>query len=132
MEETSREDAPPPAHPNVESFFVVEVEKGDVLERRMCATSACMLTPEDLAVTKPACRLRTTADWVVVEASSEAPPCLVIGADGDGRRGVACAFDVGSGTPCRERVVAHVVNCGAFTLAQLPNAPPGPRAYCTE
>jgi hypothetical protein len=44
---------------------------------------------------------------------------------------VVC-FDVGSGTPCRERVVARVVNCGAFTLAQLPNAPPGPRAYCTE
>ena len=44
----------------------------------------------------------------------------------------AVCFDVGSGTPCRERVAAHVVNCGAFTLAQLPDAPPGARAYCTE
>eukprot|EP01044_Picomonas_judraskeda_P018402 COSAG03_NODE_3645_length_1900_cov_1.466408_2_plen_194_part_01 len=41
-------------------------------------------------------------------------------------------FDVGRGTPCRERVVAHVVNCGAFTLVQLPDAPAGPRAYCTQ
>jgi hypothetical protein len=44
---------------------------------------------------------------------------------------VVC-FDVGNGMPCLEKVVAQVVNCGAFTLAQLPNAPDGPRAYCTE
>ena len=43
---------------------------------------------------------------------------------------VVC-FDTGNG-PCVERVVARVVNCGVFTLAQLPDAPPGPRAYCTE
>ena len=44
---------------------------------------------------------------------------------------VVC-FDVSNGMPCLERVVASVVNCGAFILAQLPNTPPGPRAYCTE
>ena len=44
---------------------------------------------------------------------------------------VVC-FDVGNGMPCLERAMARVVNCGAFTLAQLPGAPPGPRAYCTE
>ena len=41
-------------------------------------------------------------------------------------------FAVGDGQPCAEHVLAHVVNCGAFVLARLPDAPAGLRAYCTE
>ena len=48
---------------------------------------------EDVQVNSGNSRLRTTPDWIVVESNSEVPPCLVVGADGDGRRGVACAYD---------------------------------------
>ena len=50
----------------------------------------------------------------------------------DGVVEMVVCFDTGNGMSCMERVVARVVNCGVFTLAQLPDAPSGPRAYCTE
>lgn len=125
---------PPPAHPNIESFYVYEVERGEPLQvravrvrdenaharpcrllrlsprspRELTASSAdvapaqrhfltdhqaASVTALDLAVVGAQSRLRTTADWAVLEASSEAPPCLVLGADGDGRRGVGCVFE---------------------------------------
>jgi hypothetical protein len=66
---------------------------------------------------------------------SDTPSCTSTGHFPAVQRGVVekvVCFDTGNGTPCIERVVARVVNCGVFTLAQLPGAPPGPRAYCTE
>ena len=85
---------PPPAHGNVELFYQIEIEKGDHLERKVLMSSGANLTADDLKVTSHESRLRTTGDWVVMEASCDGPPCLVVGADGDGRRGVACAYDV--------------------------------------
>lgn len=89
---------PPPAHPNVELFYQIEIEKGDRFERNLLSNhQAAELTAEDLTVSSGNSRLRTMGDWVVVEANSDLPPCLVVGADGDGHRGVACAFDPRTG-----------------------------------
>lgn len=89
---------PPPAHPNVELFYQIEVEKGDRFERNLLSNyQAAELREEDLTVSSGNSRLRTVSDWIVVEANTELPPCLVIGADGDGHRGVTCAFDPKTG-----------------------------------
>ena len=77
---------------------------------------------------------RTPSDVEQLLLASNTPSCNSEGkfpAVEDGVVAQVC-FDVGNGLPCLERAVVHVVNCGAFTLAQLPDAPPGPRAYCTE
>ena len=78
-------------------FATATGEKGDRLDRRFLHSSSCVLLQDDLTVTAPTSRLRTTPDWVVMHSNVDAPPCLVIGADGDGQRGVACAFDVQTG-----------------------------------
>jgi hypothetical protein len=83
----------PPAHPNIESFFVYEVEKGDPLQRHFVADQHAALSAADLQVLGAQSRLRTTSDWIVFEASSDTPPCLVLGADGDGQRGAVCVFE---------------------------------------
>ena len=84
----------PPAHPNIESFFVYEVEKGDPLQRHFIADQhAATLSAADLQVLGTQSRLRTTSDWIVFEASTDTPPCLVLGADGDGQRGAVCVFE---------------------------------------
>ena len=85
---------PPPAHANIEAFFVYEVERGEPLQRHILRDhQAAAVRAEDLQVGSGQSRLRTTGDWVVMEASCDAPPCLVLGADGDGHRGVACVFE---------------------------------------
>ena len=56
------------------------------------------LRVDDLQLASGQSRLRTTADWVVTEACADAPPCLVLGADGDGMRGAACVFEPLQGT----------------------------------
>ncbi len=85
---------PPPAHANIEAFFVYEVERGEPLQRHFLADHQnASISALDLQVHAGQSRLRTTSDWVVVEASADTPPCLVLGADGDGRRGVGCVFE---------------------------------------
>lgn len=91
-------DKPPEplAHTSIESFFTVQIERGDILERRMLAAPQSQsLRPDDLAVEAEGCRLRATADWLVMEAASEMPPCLVIGADDRtrGMRGLSFYYD---------------------------------------
>ena len=89
---------PPPAHANVESFFVYEVERGEPIGRTFLTDhQAAAVRAEDITVTNGSSRLRTTTDWVVCEASADAPPCLILGVDGEGRRGVCCAFEQATG-----------------------------------
>ena len=54
-----------------------------------------MLTPCHVPCTRQSslAKLRRVDDWVAVEASSDSPPVLMIGADGDGRRGLAFTWD---------------------------------------
>eukprot|EP01052_Picozoa_sp_SAG31_P013764 SAG31_NODE_836_length_11643_cov_3.389813_14_plen_96_part_00 len=71
--------------------------------------------------------------WLSDCALDDTPPACAapghIPTISDGVVAKTMCFAVGE--PCAEYATAHVVNCGAFVLAQLPDAPAGMRAYCT-
>ncbi len=113
---------PPPvpaAHPSIEDFFRVQVERGDVIDRRFCCARSSILRPEDLEVASEDCRLRATADWVVIESSANGPPVLVIGADdmSNGNRGLCFFYDAEHGT--WQRLAGVVLPSETLLLAEV-------------
>jgi cap1 methyltransferase len=82
-------DAPPVIeHPDIETFYLREVGADDMPR----AVEAQPLRGRDLDPESVTAKLRRAEDWVCLESSAE-KPVLMLGADGEGRRGLVFTWD---------------------------------------
>lgn len=86
------ETPPPNEYGTVEDFYNYEIVGSQAEDMPRLATVE-LVRHRDFDVESSLAKLRRVDDWVVVEASSDSPPVLMIGADGDGRRGLAFTWD---------------------------------------
>ena len=82
-------DAPPVIeHPDIETFYLREVGADDMPR----AVEAQPLRGRDFDPESVTAKLRRAEDWVCLESSAE-KPVLMLGADGEGRRGLVFTWD---------------------------------------
>ena len=87
-------DVPPVTeHPDIETFYLREVGADDMPR----AVEAQPVRGRDFDPESVTAKLRRAEDWVCVESSAE-KPVLMLGADGEGRRGLVFTWDANHST----------------------------------